>query len=185
MAEHICPSWMGYFLLIPFRKLFENPEKLLGQFVQEGMVVLEPGSGMGYFTLPLARMVGPQGKVVALDIQEKMLSVLGRRAKKAGLLERIDLRPVGAEGLNIEDLSEKVDFAAALHVVHELPDQASFFNDIWHALKPGGKFLIAEPKGHVSQDQFENSLSIAKKAGFRPEDLPAGIREPASLLTKP
>ncbi len=66
--------WMG-----------ENPEALLTPYVREGMTVLEPGPGMGFFTLPLARMVGPAGRVVAVDIQARMLDALERRARKAGL----------------------------------------------------------------------------------------------------
>ncbi|MBC8457841.1 MAG: class I SAM-dependent methyltransferase, partial [Deltaproteobacteria bacterium] len=95
MAEHVCPYWVGYLLLNPLRKLLENPDKILGPFVQEGMTVLEPGCGMGYFTLPLARMVGPKGRIVAVEIQQKMLSALERRARKEGVLDRIDLRQIG------------------------------------------------------------------------------------------
>ena len=184
MAERVCPSWMGYFLLSPVRKLFENPDKMLRQFVWEGMVVLEPGSGMGYFTLPLARMVGSRGRVVALDIQEKMLAVLARRARKAGLTERIDLRLIGADGLGIDDLSGKADFAALIHVTHEVPDQDAFFAELWAALKSGGKLLVVEPKGHVSQDQFEQSLDIAYKVGFTSESLPYKKRGRVALLCK-
>ena len=97
MAERVCPPWMGYLLINPLRKLLEKPNKLLGQFVEEGMTVLEPGSGMGYFTLPLARMVGPEGRVVAVEIQPKMLAVLERRAHKAGLSQRIELRQANEE----------------------------------------------------------------------------------------
>jgi ubiquinone/menaquinone biosynthesis C-methylase UbiE len=71
---------VGYLLLNPVRKLLENPDKILGRFVREGMIVLEPGCGMGYFTLSLARMVGPEGRVVAVGIEPKMLSMLARRA---------------------------------------------------------------------------------------------------------
>ncbi len=184
MAGRVCPPWVGYFLINPLRKLLENPDKILGRFVREGMNVLEPGCGMGYFTLPMARMVGPQGRVVALDVQAKMLSVLGRRAEKAGLLNRIDLRRIKANRLEIEDLSGEVDFAAALHVVHEVPDQAAFFTDIRKALKPGGKLLIVEPKGHVSQDQFEQTVVTAEKVGFKPEDLPGKTGDRETLLTK-
>jgi len=184
MAERVCPHWIGYFLINPLRKLLENPDKMLGRFVREGMNVLEPGCGMGYFTLPLARMVGPQGRVVALDVQAKMLSVLGRRAEKAGLLSRIDLRRIKANRLEIEDFSGEVDFAAALHVVHEVPDQAAFFTDIWKALKPGGKLLIVEPKGHVSQDQFEQTVVTAEKVGFKPEGLSGKIGGRGTMLTK-
>lgn len=185
MAERVCPSWMGYFLLSPLRKLFENPYKILGPFVRKGMVIVEPGSGMGFFTLPLARMVGPQGKVVALDIQEKMLSVLERRAKKAGLMDRIDLRLIDSEGLNIEDLSGEADFAALIHVVHEVPDQNAFFNGVCTALKSGGRLFIVEPKGHVSKNQFERSLDVAEKIGFISLPLPGKRRDRVALLSKP
>ncbi|MBW2205159.1 MAG: class I SAM-dependent methyltransferase [Deltaproteobacteria bacterium] len=130
MSEHVCPPWLGYLLLNPLRKLLENPDKMFGQFVRDGMVVLEPGCGMGYFTLPLARMVGPDGRVVAVELQNKMLSVLKRRASKAGLIDIIELRQTEAEGLGVEDLSGKVDFAVAIHLVHEIPDQGAFFAQI-------------------------------------------------------
>ena len=185
MAGRVCPPWIGYFLLNPLRKLVENPDKMLGQFVRDGMVVLEPGCGMGYFTLPLARMVGPEGRVVAVELQGKMLSVLGRRASKAGLSDRIELRQTGAEGLGVEDLSGEVDFAAAIHLVHEIPDQDAFFAQIWKALKPEGKLLVVEPKGHVSLDQFEQTVATAKQTGFERETLPGKTGDRKALLTRP
>ncbi len=185
MAGRVCPPWIGYFLLNPLRKLFENPDKMLGQFVRDGMVVLEPGCGMGYFTLALARMVGPEGRVVAVELQGKMLSVLGRRASRSGLSDRIELRQTGAEGLGIEDLSGEVDFAAAIHLVHEIPDQASFFTQVWKALKPGGKLLVVEPKGHVSLDQFEQTVATAKQTGFKRETLPGKASNRKALLIRP
>jgi len=184
MADRICPYWVGYLLLNPLRKLLENPDKILRPFVQEGMKVLEPGCGMGYFTLPLARMVGPNGQVVAVDIQQKMLSALERRARKAGVLNRIDLRQIESEGLGVEDLSGKVDFAVAFHMVHEVPDQAFFFNDIKNALKPGGSILIVEPKGHVSEADFGKTISIAEKTGLKPGILPHKAGERKALLNK-
>lgn len=57
-----------------------------------GMTILEVGSGMRFFTLPMARMVGPRGTVVCLDVQPEMLDALRRRAAKAGLADRIDAR---------------------------------------------------------------------------------------------
>ena len=131
MAGMVCPFWVGYLLLNPLRRLLENPDKILGHFVHEGMIVLEPGCGMGYFTLPLARMVGKRGRVIAVDVQAKMLSAIERRARKANLLDRIELRQVGAEGLGVEDLFGQVDFAVAIHMVHEVPEQAFFFEEVW------------------------------------------------------
>jgi ubiquinone/menaquinone biosynthesis C-methylase UbiE len=166
MAHRICPAWLGYFLLNPLRKLLENPESMLGGLIREGMTVLEPGCGMGYFTLPIARMVGPGGRVLAVDIQSKMLSALECRAQRAGLSERIDLRLAGADGLGLEEIPGTVDLAVALHVVHEVPDQASFFVEVGRALKPGGNLLVIEPRGHVSSEQMEDTLSRAAAAGF-------------------
>ena len=185
MAGRVCPPWVGFFLLNPLRKFLENPDSMLGPFIKEGMIVLEPGCGMGYFTLPLARMVGPKGRVMAVEIQPKMLSVLGRRAGKAGLLERIELRSVGADGMELEDLSEKVDFAAAIHMVHELPDPSPFFSEIWKALKPSGKLLVIEPKGHVSLDNFQQTAAAAANLGFKSETIVGKVSGRSALFYKP
>ena len=185
MAARVCPPWKGYLLLNPLRKLLENPNKILGQFVRAGMTVLEPGCGMGYFTLPLARLVGPEGRVVVVEIQPKMLSALERRARKAGLLSRIELRQAKADRLGVEDLAGEVDFAGALHLVHEVPDQSFFFTEIWETFKPGSKLLVIEPRGHVSQDQFEQSLAAAEKIGFRPEAVFRKMGSRGAVLKKP
>ena len=184
MAHKVCPFWVGYLLINPLRKLFENPNKILGPYVQEGMIVFEPGCGMGYFTLPLARMVGPTGRIIAADIQPKMLSTLRRRAQKAGLSDRIELRLIQENGLGVKDLSGQVDFAVALHMVHEVPDQASFFTEIRQSLKQDGKLLFVEPKGHVSQDQFAASVTVAEKAGFVSEKLPGKMGDRVALLKR-
>jgi ubiquinone/menaquinone biosynthesis C-methylase UbiE len=172
MAHQVCPFWVGYLLINPVRRLFEDPTKILTPFVQDGMTVLEPGCGMGYFTIPLARMVGPKGRIIAVDIQPKMLATLQRRAQKAGISDRIELRHGKKDELGLKDLSGRVDFAVALHMVHEVPDQASFFTEVRETLKQGSKLLFVEPKGHVSQDRFEESVAVAERVGFESEVLP-------------
>jgi ubiquinone/menaquinone biosynthesis C-methylase UbiE len=166
MADHVCPMWVGYLLLSPLRKWIENPQKLLGPFVRPGMTVLEPGCAMGYFTLPLARMVGPEGRVIAVDIQPGMLAVLSRRARKAGLDGRIETREARTDTLGIGDLEDAVDFAAAIHVVHEMPVQDRFFKEVRRTLKPDGRLLVTEPKGHVSLEKFSQMTTVAEGAGF-------------------
>ncbi len=167
MADHVCPPWVGRLLLSPLRKLVENPKKIFGPFVDEGMVVLEPGCAMGFFTLPLARLVGPEGKVIAVDIQPEMLTALERRASKAGLIDRLDIREAGSEGLGIADLARSADFCALIHVAHEVPDQVHFFSEISNTLKPGGRVLVIEPDWHVTPEEFEISLSAATAAGLQ------------------
>lgn len=166
MAQHVCPVWVGYLLLNPLRRILENPERLLAPFITPGMTVLEPGCGMGFFTMPMARMVGESGKVVAVDLQEAMLAKLRRRARKAGLERLIETRLAQGDSLGVSDLNGQVDFTAAIHVIHEMPDQELFFAEVYQALKPGGRLLAVEPKGHVTDQDFDRSLALARRAGF-------------------
>lgn len=184
MARRVCPTWVGYLLLNPLRRLVEDQDRVLGPFIREGMTVLEPGCGMGFFTLPLARMVGPRGRVVAVDLQPKMLSVLRRRAEKARLLDRVELRLAESGALGLKDLVGKVDLVAALHMVHEVPNQAAFFSEVRETLKPEGKLLIIEPRGHVSQAQFEQTVSVAEKAGFSVKPSFRKLRGRSALLAR-
>ena len=68
----------------------EKPHKLVGPYVEPGMTVLDPGCGFGYFSLPLARMVGPTGRVLSVDVEPRAVDRLRRRAHKAGLGDRIE-----------------------------------------------------------------------------------------------
>ena len=184
MAKRVCPFWVGYLLINPIRKLFENPYKLFGDVVGEGMVVLEPGCGMGYFTLPLARLVGRTGRVIAIDIQPEMIAVLGKRALKAGLFERIQMRLGESDSLKIEDLCGTVDLAVAMYMVHEAVNPGRFFREIWKALKKGGRLLIVEPRGHVSFKDFEKSIGAAREVGFIQDDDFSDLKRRKVLLHK-
>jgi ubiquinone/menaquinone biosynthesis C-methylase UbiE len=77
MAGH-GPWWMDL-LMEPFRRLVQDPAAIVAPYVRAGMTVLEPGSGRGFFTLELARRVGPSGRVIALDVQPRMIAGLRRR----------------------------------------------------------------------------------------------------------
>ncbi|MFQ6092826.1 MAG: class I SAM-dependent methyltransferase [bacterium] len=151
MAERVCPVWVGYLLSSPTRKLFQNPKKILSSYVEEGMKVLDIGWAMGFFSLPLAQMVGSNGKVICVDVQEKMITSLERRAQKAGLSNRIETRICHQNSLDLADLKGEIDFALAFAVVHETPDASSFFSKVYETIKPTGRVLMAEPKGHVSE----------------------------------
>ncbi|GAB7026697.1 class I SAM-dependent methyltransferase [Geotalea toluenoxydans] len=184
MSHGVCPHWVGYFLVSPLRRLFHNPEKILQPFVNPGMTVLDVGCAMGWFTIPLARMVGHQGKVVAVDVQEKMLRSLAKRARKAEVGERIVPRACTATSLEVPEFEGIVDFAVAFAVVHEVSDAGLLFQNIARALKPGGRCLVAEPKGHVRIEEFQRSLSMAEKAGLYVLDTPKVAGSHAALLRK-
>jgi ubiquinone/menaquinone biosynthesis C-methylase UbiE len=148
---------------------------MLGPHITPGITILEPGPGMGYFTLPMARMVGPEGRVVAVEREPKMLRVLERRARRAGVGERIHTRQCTGDSLAIDDLAASIDLVATIHMVHEVPDQQSFFAQMYGALKPGGTLLVIEPPGHVTAEKLAQEVRIARDAGF--EDAPlAGSR---------
>lgn len=163
---HICPWWLGYFLISPLRRLFNDPAKILGPYMREGMTVLEIGPGMGFFSLPMARYVGSQGKIVCVDVQEKMLQKLRSRAAKAGVLERIATVRATEDSLCLGAYEGKADFALAFAVVHEIPDTASLFRQIYGSMKEGALLLVSEPQGHVTDEEFQKTLGIAKQAGF-------------------
>ena len=180
----VCPVWVGYLLLSPFRKLSQNPNKILAPCVEEGMKVLDIGCAMGFFSLPMARMIGSKGKVICVDVQEKMIKKLQKRARKAGLLNRIETRICQHESFNLDNLKEEIDFALAFAVVHEVPDAATLFSAINETLKSGGKLLVAEPDGHVSEQDFETTISVAEQNGFKVIDRPRVGRSRAVLLWK-
>jgi ubiquinone/menaquinone biosynthesis C-methylase UbiE len=166
MAQHVCPVWAGHLLASPLRRLFNNPKKILGQHVTEGMTALDIGCAMGFFSFPLAEMVGAQGEVVCVDLQEGMIEVLEERARKAGLSDRIETRLCSKDSLGLEEFTGTIDFALAFAVVHEVPDVGSFFSEIYKAIKLEGRFLVAEPKGHVSESHFDEAVFLAEKKGF-------------------
>jgi len=184
MAHRVCPWWLGYFLASPLRRLLLEPGKVVQPFVHEGMTVLEPGPGMGFFTVELARLVGASGRVVAGDIQPKMLAGLKRRVAKAGLLARVEARLVAPGSLGLTDLKGIVDFTLAFAVVHELPDAGRFFAEVAQASKPGAEFLLVEPAGHVKEAEFQAELKAAVQAGFSLADRPSVRRSHAALLKK-
>ena len=185
MAEHhVFPMWLGYLHLNPLRKLTHNPDKILGPYVNEAMTVADIGCAMGFFSLPLAKMVGPNGKVICVDIQEKMIRSLEKRARKAELADRIQTIICNDKSFGLDDFKEKVDFALAIGVVHEVRDSARFFSEIHDAMKPAGRLLIGEPKWHVSENDFERTVSIAKQNGFTVTDRPQIKRGRTVMLEK-
>jgi SAM-dependent methyltransferase len=166
------------------RRWLFDPARLVAPYVKEGMVVLEPGPGMGFFTIELAKRVGASGRVVVVDIQPRMIEGLKRRAAKAGLLERIDARMVQPSAMGLDGLNSVVDFVLAFAVVHELPEPAIFFVEAADTMKPNANLLLAEPTGHVSVEQFEDELRMAAAAGLTTADRPSIRRSHSALLKK-
>lgn len=169
MAAHVCPWWGGYFIDNRLRRLLHNPEKIVGLYVKPGMTVMDVGCGMGMFSLAMARMVGDQGEVIAVDLQQQMLDVLWRRAEKAGVADRIQTHRCEPNRLGVE---AEADFALAFMMVHEVPDQCRLLAEIHGCLKPDGKLLVAEPKIHVPDPAFRQTVALAEEVGLRVVEKP-------------
>lgn len=162
--HHVCPWWLAYTFDNPLRKLFHNPKALLGEYVHEGMTVMDIGCGMGYFTLGLAELVGDTGKVIAIDLQQEMLDIMLKRATRKGLAKRIIPHRAKPDSINI---STPVDFVLAFWMVHETPDPESFFNEVAAILKPSAKLLYTEPAFHVPEKRFNEILAAADNNGLK------------------
>lgn len=159
-----CPWWFIGAFDNPLRKLAHQPERILAGLVLPGQTVLDLGPGMGFFTIPLARMVGPTGAVVAADLQPEMLAGVRRRAEQAGVYERIRLHVAQPEQIGV---TGPFDFALAFWMLHEVRKPAGFLAEVYRVLKPGGRLLVAEPVMHVPARQFNREVELAVQQGFR------------------
>lgn len=164
MAGHVCPPWLSFTLTNFFRRMFHDPNEILARFIKPGDTVLDVGCGPGFFTIPMARIVGEKGLVIAADISPGMLQIVKRRAERAGVSGRVRLQLSEKNKLGV---SQKVDFALAFWMAHEVGDLVRFFAEIKDALQPDGLFLLVEPKIHVSDISYDEIVASAEKAGLR------------------
>jgi ubiquinone/menaquinone biosynthesis C-methylase UbiE len=167
MSPHVCPWWGGYFIDNRLRRLIHKPEEILAPYVQTGQTTLDFGCGMGMFAIVMARLVGPDGCVIAVDLQQKMLDVLHKRAAAAGVAARIRTHRCAANSLDLDTrLDTQVDFALAFYSAHEVPDPQRLLHDLRASLRQGGKLLVVEPVGHVTATDFQTFLARADEVGF-------------------
>lgn len=162
--HHVCPWWLMYFHPTFLRKWIQPPEKILGAIVNQGQTILDVGCGFGYFSIPMAKMIGDTGRIIAADLQPQMLKGARRRANRAGVAGRITFHQCESERIGYKG---RVDGILAFYVVHEVPDKVKFFKELRSILKPGGFLLISEPKSHVSEEAFEKTIVLAKSIGFK------------------
>jgi ubiquinone/menaquinone biosynthesis C-methylase UbiE len=161
--KHVCPWWLCFTFDNPLRRLIHNPEAILATHAHSGDTALDIGPGMGYFTIPLANLIGPSGRVIAADIQQKMLDALLRRAKQKGVADRIQIHLSRPDSIGVDT---QVDFVLAFWIVHEIADQKAFFKQIKDILKPSRCLLLAEPVIHVTGQMFSRTLGAAKEMGL-------------------
>ncbi|GBF32373.1 methyltransferase type 11 [Desulfocucumis palustris] len=173
--RRICPVEMAGGLDNRIRRWFQNPRKILKPYVKDGMTALDLGCGPGFFSIDMAKMVGDSGRVIAADLQPGMLQKVRNKIKGTVFEKRITLHKCEENKIGV---TEKADFVLAFYMVHEVPNQVKFFEEIKSVLNPDGNVFIIEPKFHVSKKAFENMVSSLKKAGFEI------IGEPRILMSR-
>ncbi len=179
---HVCPWWGGYFIDNPLRRWLHDPERILSPYVRPAMTAMDIGCGMGLFSIAMARLVGAEGRVIAVDIQPQMLSVLARRARAAGVGDRIQTHRSEATRVGV---AGPVDFALAFYSAHELGDLRAFLVEMHACVRPEGRLLIVEPRGHVSARRFADTVSCATAVGWLERTRPRVRLSRAVVLEKP
>jgi len=181
MSPHVCPWWGGYFIDNRFRRLLHKPEKILAPYVRQGMTVMDFGCGMGFFAISMAHLVGSEGHVIAVDLQQEMVDVLCSRAAKAGVADRIHTHRCTPQSVGVEG---PMDFVVAFYSAHEVPNLRRLLSELHGCLRPQGKLLLVEPIGHVRTFSFQAMISLAEEIGFRLQDRPRIRLSHAALLGK-
>jgi ubiquinone/menaquinone biosynthesis C-methylase UbiE len=150
----------------PIRRLYENPNRYCS-YVTKGQVVADLGCGPGYYTLALAESVGPEGRVYAVDSDEKTIRALEKKADKRGY-HNIEAHATSASDLSfIKDGS--VDFILAGGLLCSMAPRyrESAVNEMRRILKPKGMAYLSAARGtwsYIERAEWEKILE-----GFRVE----------------
>ena len=177
----VCPVENAGALDNALRRLLQNPTKILRPYVREGMTAMDVGCGPGFFTIPMAQLVGPAGRVMAVDLQEGMLAKIRRKIAGTPLEPRVVLHRCETDRIGVQ---EAVDFALLFYMVHELPDPDRFFRELAGIVRPGGRVLVVEPPFHVSPSAFAVSVGRAESAGFTRTGGPSVFLSKTAILEK-
>lgn len=161
-----CPAWLSWMVELdnPFTQVNRAGFIVEHLDVKPGMQVLDAGCGPGRLTLPLAKAAGPQGEVLALDIQEAMLSQVRAKAEAAGLQNIQYLHGGLGEG---RLPAEAFDRAVLVTVLGEIPQAGAAFEEIFRALKPGGLLSVTEVIFDPHFQPRETVRRHAAAAGFQ------------------
>ncbi len=125
--SHVCPVKLAGGLDLRIRRWLQNPQKILGPYVKEGMTVLDVGCGPGFFSIDMAQMVGESGRIIAADLQEGMLQKVRDKIKGTELEKRLTLHKCEENRIGV---SEHVDFSLLFFMVHEVPNKEALFREI-------------------------------------------------------
>jgi len=139
--------------------------------VQPGQTICDLGCGNGFYTLELARLVGPRGTVYAVDIQPEMLRMLARRAAEEGLT---NIKPVLGTAVDPRVPDGRIDMVLCVDVYHEFSHPEEMLRQLRASLAPQGRLVLAEFRGEDPAVPIK-PLHKMTKAQIRAELEPAGF----------
>jgi len=168
----VCSASHSFLLDNFFRRWFQNPEKVVGEYICNGNTVIDLGCGPGYFSIDMAKMVGSKGQVIAVDLQKEMLEKVKKKALKFKLDDRMIFHNCSQNNIGLGD-EIKADFILAFYMVHETPDPIQFLTQAKNLLKKGGTLLIVEPLFHVTKKQFQKIIQHTRELDFNILDTPS------------
>ena len=181
MNKKVCSVERADGLDNSFRKLLQNPEKILKPYIKNGMTILDFGCGPGFFTIGIAKLLGNNGKVIAADLQSGMLERIKQKIKGTNLENRIVLHKCEKDCIGI---NEKIDFILIFWMLHEVPNQIDTLKYLLDLLNNNGKILIVEPKIHVSEKEFNKMIKIINENKLNTENGPKIFFSRTLLLNK-
>ena len=161
------PVFIGWFLDSDLRRWVQPPDKLIERSgIKQGMTVMDLGCGSGAFTTFVARVVGEQGKVYAVDIQPAMLRQLeGKLARAENQdIKNIELRQASAYELPFEGGS--LDLVYMITVLPEIPDRGRALREIKKVLKPGGILAVTELLPDPDYPLRSTTIKLCQREGF-------------------
>lgn len=159
----------------PDRDAWQKPDQIMDALaIADGSVVADIGAGAGWFTMRLARRVGPNGRVYAQDVQRQMLEAIRRRVAREGL-RNVETR-LGMGSLpNLPERS--LDAVLVVDVYPEVEDRVTFLRNLAAALKPGGRIGIVNYKpGRGGPGPAPNEGVRVESASVEADARAAGLR---------
>lgn len=124
-----------------------------------GAVVADIGAGSGLFTLPLARAVGPEGRVYAVDIDRGLVDHIAQKAKEAGASQ---VRTVLGKFTDPDLPARDVDVAFIYDVLHHIENRAEYLRNLATYLKPGGRIAVIDFHPELGPHRDDPKLQITR-----------------------
>ncbi len=182
--HHVCPVERAGGLDSNFRKLFQNPKKILKPYISADINVMDLGCGPGFFTTEIAKMLSEKGKVYAVDLQQGMLDIVKSKIENTEIENRVILHKCESDMINLAESKSKIDFALAFYMVHEVPSSENFLAEVYSLLRTNGKLLIIEPNFHVKKAAFAEMIKTTEKVGFEAIEYPRVTLSKSVVLEK-